>query len=586
MKLPNVWGNGGQLFAFSGMDGETDVRDQLVGSSLDKGRGFVFHTNPAFEAKITLAKNGHEIDEVNTITDKIIAGDVVSSDMRIDDKNSVQVRWAFKDATTLLIRADANALTEPIEVTMCLNLPKDSFEAHDWALVNDKLVIAGGSNATVNAEDGRISAKLNAAGESTMFALVYGQNVETAARDAMQSDFDEIFRQRIEFYKSLPEPRATDDECMTLAKCASVMKVNCLSPQGMTSLPWTTPDRWPHVHMWIWDSGFHGIGLRHFSQEWAENAIKAVLSRQHENGFIAHLMGVDIESKVIQPPILSWAAWKVYETTGNLEFIRWCYPRLVKMIEFDINERDSDGNGLAGWDDGDASGMDNSPRFDGKVKDAIDLNAFLANEMTYLSRMAELLGENNDWMPRRQGLVDLVNQNLWDQETGFYYDNDPDGSLVKIKTCAGFAPMFAGICTKEQAKCLVDHLMNPEEFWRPFPIASVAADEPTYCDNMWRGPSWINYNYFVIYGLLDYGYTDIAKELCRRTLDEIVRWYKEDGLTYEYYDAEQSVSPVMLHRKKTGGPEARRSNAMATLICDYNWTASLYIDLLLNRIDL
>jgi neutral trehalase len=253
------------------------------------------------------------------------------------------------------------------------------------------------------------------------------------------------------------------------------------------------------------------------------------------------------------------------------------------MIEYDLRERDSDGNGLSEWNDGDSSGMDNSPRFDNPIKDAIDLNCFIANEMLYLSHMAALLGNNVEstaWINRRDQLAKLINQHLWDDETGFYYDNDRNGNLVKIKTEAGFVPMFTGIASDEQVKNLVEHLTDPLQFWRAFPVSSVSTDEPTFSDNMWRGPVWINFNYFIIEGLKHYGYGKIAEDLRRITIDEIIRWYETDGVIYEFYDSEGEISPVYLHRKAQGGPDVRRMASLGTTVCDYNWTAALLMDMI------
>jgi hypothetical protein len=584
MTLPNIWGKGGQLFAFSGMDGETDVLTQLVGSSLEKGRGFLFHLDPP--VTISVAVSG--VDDFESATDQVICGDAVSSTVDIGG-NRIEISWAFYDRGTLLVQVSALNIAGCVPVELRVSSPQAEVETSENVLsvvTPNWAMSAVASPGMAGQSEPELTAMLCSSGDSALFSLGYGINAEEASKRAQLGtnvDFDTLFAERMTFFDSLQIPQGTESEQRMYAKCASVMKVNCVSAQGMTEFPWTTPDRWPHVHMWIWDSGFHALGLRHFAPGWAENAIKAVLCRQHENGFIPHTMKVNGESDIIQPPILAWCGWEVYETTRNREFIEYCYPRLVKMIEFDLRERDSDGSGLAEWDEGGASGMDNSPRFDGPIGDAVDLNSFIVNEMRYLSLMAALLERPDEaevWRERGDKLAELTNKTLWDDETGFYYDNDPGGNLIKIKAESAFTPMFAGICSNEQARRLVDHLTNPNEFWRALPVASVSADEPTFCDNMWRGPVWINYNYFIIQGLIRYGYKDIAEDLRKRTLDEIVRWYEEDGVTYEFYDSEAATSPIYLHRKTRGGPAVQRLTMLGTTICDYNWTAALYLELL------
>ena len=117
-----------------------------------------------------------------------------------------------------------------------------------------------------------------------------------------------------------------------------------------------------------------------------------------------------------------------------------------------------------------------------------------------------------------------------------------------------------------------------------FPVATVSADEPTFCDNMWRGPVWVNYNYFIIEGLRRYGSDDLAGDLKRVTLEQIAHWYETDGVIYEFYDSEGKTSPLKLHRKGKGGPNAGLSmENLGTTICDYHWTAAVFIDLMLEQ---
>jgi glycogen debranching enzyme len=58
------------------------------------------------------------------------------------------------------------------------------------------------------------------------------------------------------------------------------------------------------------------------------------------------------------------------------------------------------------------------------------------------------------------------------------------------------------------------HLLNPEEFWTPHPLPTVAKNEIMFNPNgFWRGPTWIATNWFIYHGLLNYGFSDIANEL-------------------------------------------------------------------------
>jgi len=88
----------------------------------------------------------------------------------------------------------------------------------------------------------------------------------------------------------------------------------------------------------------------------------------------------------------------------------------------------------------------------------------------------------------------------------------------------GFAPLWAGVASKEQAESMVmKYLTNPREFWTPYPIAALAKSEPWYsttthpADNgcSWRANTWMPTNYMVYHGLKWYGYDNIASSLAQ-----------------------------------------------------------------------
>lgn len=602
MQLPNVWGEGGQLFAYSGMDGETSWRNPLVGSTLGKGsRGFVFHAPGEPKVRFGVKVNGKEYlgDEESPFTaveDDLVSGCAVVSHITAGGTR-VKLEYAFADKFTLLARVTADEIALPLDVFIEGIIQGADGEAAGTGLLQCVdgacySLASSSPSAHVDTKDSRVYAALAKPGDSVTFAWVYSptgpKQAAALTNQALSYNIDQAISNQISYLGSLPKPSASNPDLQrTYYKAASVLKTNCYSPEGEIPFRWTTPDRWPHRHMWIWDSAFHAIGLRHISGEWAEDAIKAVLARQRENGFIPHTMmpGPNGESGIIQPPILAWASWKVYQKTGNKDFLAYIYPRIGRMVDCDCDVRDFDKNGLAEWEGGFASGMDNSPRFDQPVGDAVDLNSYIVNDMRHLAKIArelDKLDEAAEWDRKAQERADLINARLWDQETGFYYDAAPDGSIIKIKTEAGFTPLLAGIPDKPRAEELIKHLTDPAEFWRSLPVSSVSADEPAFSDNMWRGPVWINMNYFFVEALKNYGHIEAASHLRQRTLEEISHWYNTDGIIYEFYDSEARTEPIFLHRKKLGGPQAQRSAvSLGTNVCDYNWTAALYVDLML-----
>ena len=60
-------------------------------------------------------------------------------------------------------------------------------------------------------------------------------------------------------------------------------------------------------------------------------------------------------------------------------------------------------------------------------------------------------------------------------------------------------------------------MTDPEKFWRPYGVPTLAADDPFYNPKgYWNGPVWVEWNALIVDGLIAYGYTMEAKELVAR----------------------------------------------------------------------
>jgi neutral trehalase len=103
-------------------------------------------------------------------------------------------------------------------------------------------------------------------------------------------------------------------------------------------------------------------------------------------------------------------------------------------------------------------------------------------------------------------------------------------------------PLFAGAATPDRARRTIEtHLMNPNEFWLAYPVASYAKTEPDYYQGSlnkecnWRGSTWAPTNYMIFQGLMRYGFADEAKDLATRLFDMAV---VKNPVLREYYNAE------------------------------------------------
>ena len=407
--------------------------------------------------------------------------------------------------------------------------------------------------------------------------------------DWLSADIQALIADRAGWIESLDLPAAMGrDARAALRKAVLMVRTQVMSAEGCIARRWSTPDRWPHRQMWLWDSVFHAIGWRHLDLGLACDVLTAVLDVQREDGFVPHMASPEEVSTITQPPILAFGVMQLLEAGADLEWARPLYPKLVAYLSWNQQNRDTDGGGLMEWfieasencRSGE-SGMDNSPRFDHALQlDAVDFNAFQAQEYRALAELAERLGHADEADGHRadwQRFCRLINERMWDDQTGFYHDVDPQTQQrAPILASSGFMPLFCGAASKTQAERLVAHLSNPETFGTELPIASVARCSRRGGEkDMWRGPVWINMNWLVAHALESYGYHAESQELRDRTCRALVDWHGRFETFFEFYDDEDRISPPRLDRKGRNAPDV---SPYHQVIHDFGWSASLFID--------
>ena len=551
MKLHNKYGYG-QLFCFSGIDGEAKRSDDFVAMMLDEPITLRFHFDKLLSLKIPLP----ETAQFNVVTGDILDGDGFTV--------------AFLDRHTIVGKA-------PVKPFIYSVRDHRSEQEGDTEVIRTSFAFF---YLTTQEKDGA-------------YYFTFSYKVKNT-RVLSDDELDALKQERIAYFENIPACKDEKYERLYY-KCLSVNKENVYSPEGEIPCRWTTPDRVPHRFMWIWDSAFHSMAFAEYNLPMAKDAIRAVLALEEKDGFIAHMMGpYGGFSQFTQPQVLSWGVWNIYRKDGDKEFLRECAPALAKFLIWTMKNRDKNGNGLLEWytDMTDIeckcgeSGLDNSPRFDFETEmDAIDFSTYLCNDAKYLAMICKEIGDEENatfFQNVHEDVKAKINALMWSEEDGLYYDRLFDGTLTGVASPSSFLPMFAGLCTQEQADKMVKVLLDEKRFWTEMPIPSMPKDSPVYDIDMWRGCTWMNINYFLILGLRQYGYTEIAEEVRRRTLDAANKWYEETGNIFEFYDADNKICPFHLKRK---GIPPKKPDYLKHVhsITDYNWTAC-FIELMIQEI--
>lgn len=326
-----------------------------------------------------------------------------------------------------------------------------------------------------------------------------------------------------------------------------------------------------------WDLYFETLFLSYFGvSKFCRNNVELFLDTQHPSGFVARTIREPRMRHHFKPFLAQTALLGSRQTNDYRWLSGKYYDRLKSYLEYWFWYCDADRNGLCYWDGSDASGMDNQARRLGYMYvmeyEGVDLNCYLVRELDAMEAIASALGRTDDaetFHAHAGNLRKKIDEVFWDEEDGFYYDrSEKTGKLNKIRSIAGFTPLWVGAAPKERAERLIrEHLLNEKEFWLKYPVATWSKSEPDYFQERkngectWMGATWIPTNYMVFRGLIRYGYTDIARTLAEKTFEMVV----SEADLREYYNGEtgsgQGLSPfwgwsslgyVMLAEAETG----------------------------------
>jgi glycogen debranching enzyme len=327
-------------------------------------------------------------------------------------------------------------------------------------------------------------------------------------------------------------------------------------------------------------------------------------------------------SGLTQPPVLATAVRALHEASPDTRFLEEVLPALDAWHAWLPRERDFDSSGLVAilhpWES-----ADNAPRFDralarvepdgapafarsdrrhlaaaerptdrdyarymaivGSLQRCgyrpqslaetpfayVDLsfNSVLATAEADLARLWSELGEDG---ARASGAAAQLREALatrWDEGAAAYRELDLHGGEAGIRGTVGeLLPLYAGVPDERQARRLFEEtLWSPARYGpsprAPWPVTTVSKASSEFdARRYWRGPVWININWFLVRGLERLGLTAEAEELRRMTL----RLVQASGFS-EYY------------HPSTGEPLGSR---------EFSWSAALTLDLIGSRAEL
>lgn len=295
-------------------------------------------------------------------------------------------------------------------------------------------------------------------------------------------------------------------------------------------------------------------------------------------------------------------AWELSQLTGDDELLVSAYNACSRWDAWLREYRDTRKTGLVEGFCTYDTGHDNSPRWKGipnRCPDADarkcpdlptmprlcpDLSATAYGGRVALAQMAAALAKQNEadrWQADAETIRRLIIDKLYDPKDAAFYDLDAQNHFVRVRSDVisrvlgehvlklsdpKDAAIFEDVWTRQ--------IHNPKAFWAPYPLTSIAMDDPTFVRpiprNSWggasqaltalRAPRWMAY----------YGKQAELNHLMRQWCEAISRHtefrQQMDPLTGDFTQADPSgYSPAALVyldfvRRLSAAPAAKPSN--------------------------
>ncbi len=193
------------------------------------------------------------------------------------------------------------------------------------------------------------------------------------------------------------------------------------------------------------------------------------------------------------------------------------------------------------------SGVDPSNRFGAFNLDIVNYNPVCLNSLLFRmeNETAEILteagrpGEAGAWRKRAETRARKVNELLWDERDGLFYDyNLQTRKRRQYPYLSAFYPLWAGLASKQQAARVVGNLAR---FEKPGGLETSTAQT----GNQWDAPfGWAPLEIIAVQGLRRYGYDAEADRITGKFLSMILQEFLKTHTIVEKFDVVKRSSDV------------------------------------------
>jgi hypothetical protein len=255
----------------------------------------------------------------------------------------------------------------------------------------------------------------------------------------------------------------------------------------------------------------------------AKNTHRAFFTLQREDGQLpasVKVSGMSWGQIQMVVPIAA-TAWEISQIAKDEAFLSEAYAACSRWDAWLRRYRDTRGTGLIEAFCTYDTGQDNSPRWAGVSNECPEhdakkfspgqsvprlcpeLSATVYAGRVALNAMAIALGKKAEaqaWLDDAEHIRALIVQKLWSEEDASFYDVDPAGSFVRIRSIANCRVLGEHVMrlSVPRERRMFDalwerQLHNPKAYWGRYPLPSIAMDDPKFVRpiprNSWGGAS-------------------------------------------------------------------------------------------------
>lgn len=165
---------------------------------------------------------------------------------------------------------------------------------------------------------------------------------------------------------------------------------------------------------------------------------------------------------------------------------------------------------------------------DTHVEDVL-VNSIYIRSLTILGDLAESVGEADiaSWAREivSRATISLLKKS-YDKNSGLFWNLAGRAERpVRTKTIISLMPLIIPGLPRDIAMRLVDELTKPDSFWLAYPVPSTPKDSAAFLPDsklggelrIWRGSISMNTNWYLVAGLRQHGFDDIAESIAQKS---------------------------------------------------------------------